>query len=153
MTSLIYVTGKFDTSIFLLRFKPNLQFNIWWSDDKKYLFLPFFHILQSSYPWQILGPSLINFCIFLGSSRTPLVPFLVELKSANELWPSIIHVYLKSFLGTDSLCISTFWNKSKFQLLVFARSCKRREILFQKSWPIFLTWREYFYSQPKKSGY
>ena len=30
------------------------------------------------------------------------------------------------------------------------RSCKRREILFQKSLLLFLTWREYFYSQPKK---
>ena len=28
------------------------------------------------------------------------------------------------------------------------RSCKRREILFQKSLLSFSTWREYFYSQP-----
>ena len=31
-----------------------------------------------------------------------------------------------------------------------AKSCKRREILFQKSWLLFSTWREYFYSKPKE---
>ena len=29
-----------------------------------------------------------------------------------------------------------------------ARSCKRREILFQKSLLLFSTWKKYFYSQP-----
>ena len=40
------------------------------------------------------------------------------------------------------------------------RSCKRSDTLFQKSLLLFLTWREYFYSQPthftsqpRKSGY
>ena len=33
---------------------------------------------------------------------------------------------------------------------IWPRSCKRRQILFQKSLLSFLTWREYFYSQPKK---
>ena len=32
---------------------------------------------------------------------------------------------------------------------IFQRSSKRRETLFQKSSLLFLTWREYFYSQPK----
>ena len=31
------------------------------------------------------------------------------------------------------------------------RSCKRRKILLQKSSLLFLTWREYFYSQPTHS--
>ena len=37
--------------------------------------------------------------------------------------------------------------------MVDTRVCKRREILFQISLLLFSTWREYFYSQPKKSGY
>ena len=32
--------------------------------------------------------------------------------------------------------------------LLGARSCKRSDTLFQKSLVLFLTWREYFYSQP-----
>ena len=31
---------------------------------------------------------------------------------------------------------------------IWPRSCKRREILFQKSLLLFSTWREYFYSLP-----
>ena len=31
-----------------------------------------------------------------------------------------------------------------------SRSCKRSDTLFQKSLLLFLAWREYFYSQPKK---
>ena len=34
--------------------------------------------------------------------------------------------------------------------MVDTRSCKGREILFQISWLLFSTLREYFYSQPKK---
>ena len=68
--------------------------------------------------------------------------------------------------------IATIWRKilSFYKSLIIvkgcrnimytSRSCKRREILFQKSWLLFSTWREYFYSQPthfssqpKKSGY
>ena len=39
--------------------------------------------------------------------------------------------------------------RSRYTVLI-PRTCKRRQILFHKSLLSFLTWREYFYSQPKK---
>ena len=86
--------------------------------------------------------------VFIEKIKTPTS--LQRLSSCDP--PALENkIFMYNINITYNISLSVFCN---------SRSCKRREILFQKSWLLFLTWREYFYSQPthfssqpKKSGY
>ena len=92
--------------------------------------------------------------------RLLLFMLLAEPSLSKQFWGS------KKTVGRKMSWGNVFIPNSKAQIIlefpraIYTRSCKSREILFLKSWLLFSTWREYyysqqthFYSQPKKSGY
>ena len=70
-----------------------------------------------------------------------------SLNSANQ------NIQVSSYLDGSNFFIVSISMKQLFVCLLVPRSCKRSDTLFQKSLFLFLTWREFFYSQPKKSGF
>ena len=74
--------------------------------------------------------------VFIEKIKTPTS--LQRLSSCDP--PTLENkIFMYNINITCNISLSVFCN---------SRSCKRREILFQKSWLLFSTWREYFYSQP-----
>ena len=69
------------------------------------------------------------------------------------------HVYLQTVVSPLSYTLygNAPIQRSSWQILLClinqpSRICKRRGIMFQISLLLFLTWSEYFYSQPTKYG-
>ena len=99
-----------------------------------------------------------NFESFLSATGVPFIPRKmmvmvspsVNISKDGDVWTVTFNVLLESFSIQFELG-KTFVEEnpvSKEINKVRPRSCKRSKTLFQKSLLLFLTRREYFYSQP-----